>query len=103
MKNPENSTCLPGKKDATNDGVTKYALNDTLSNLHKKFVNENPEMNISMACFAKCRPKYIKGITVAARRQCLCVYHQNGVLKLKALKIKDSVDSFLANNTKGDH
>jgi hypothetical protein len=99
MKNPENSTPLPGKKDATANMKMKYALNDNITNLHRKFIEEHPTVKISRTVFARFRPEWMKLIHVAARRQCLCVYHRNGQLKLKSIKQKCSVNQFLQNNT----
>ena len=103
LKHPENSTCMPSKKDQ--DGMhapTKYALNNTITHLHRKYIAQDPEIRVSRAVFARHRPSYIKTIKYAARRQCLCSYHQNGQLKLKAMKIRTSVDVFLATNTDAD-
>ncbi|XP_072048956.1 uncharacterized protein [Amphiura filiformis] len=60
LKREDNSSCLPGKRDAQkvdDQLVQKYILSDTLANLHKKFKLENPITTISFASFAKYRPK----------------------------------------------
>lgn len=44
MERDDNSTCLPGKKDAHKDGkehIQKRILNDYIYNLHRKFLAEN--------------------------------------------------------------
>ena len=83
LANPENSTELPGKADAG-----KRSLNDTLQHLHAKFVATNPEVTISFSSFARKVPKHYKGIRETARRQCLCIKHVNGKLKMQAIRYK---------------
>jgi hypothetical protein len=56
LKKPENSTMLPGKRDALAGGIQKYTLNDTIANLFNRFTFENPEYKISRSNFAKFRP-----------------------------------------------
>ena len=102
LKNPENSSELPGKKDASSKGIKKYALNDTVSHLYRKYVEENPTVKISRATFARLRPRWMKTISVAARRQCLCMYHQNGQLLLKAVGESMSVNAFLKEKSADD-
>lgn len=99
MKRTDNSVMLPSKKDVLAGGLKRYALNDTVKNLFQKFICENPNIRMSFATFAKQRPRYIKSIKWAARRQCLCVKHQNLALKLKALKIKTSPNVFIRDHT----
>ena len=81
LKRDDNSYCLPGKND-----VRKYALSDTMQNLHKKFLLENPDSTISRATFCRMRPKEMKTIQWSQRRQCLCLIHANMALLLQAVK-----------------
>jgi hypothetical protein len=90
---------LPQKKDALSHDLQRYALNDTMKNIYHKFILEFPNIRMSFSTFAKQRPKYIKSIKWAARRQCLCVKHQNVALKLKAVKITQSPNVFIRDNT----
>ena len=101
LKKQPNSNPLPGKKDVTGKGQ-KYALNDTLANLYKKYKIENPESKISLATFCRQRPANMKTIQWADRRQCLCQYHQNGKLKLQAIKEHCSISTFLEQNSPQD-
>ena len=94
LKKPANSTTLPGKRDVTGKGQTKYTLNDTMSNLYRKYKSEHPNSKISLATFCRQRPSYMKCIQWADRRQCLCVQHQNGRLKLKAIHINTGISQF---------
>jgi hypothetical protein len=102
LKKRENSTPLPSKRDQLAKGVQKYSLNDTLKNLYQRFREENPTEKVSFSTFAKQKPNYMKTIMYANRRQCLCVKHRNGDLKLKPLKQSVSVAIFLKNNTEQD-
>ena len=95
LKRSDNSSMLPGKKDALAHGVQRYALNDTMKNLFNKFMTEFPEFRISFSTFSKQRPKWIKSIKWCARRQCLCIKHQNMALKLKAMNINMSPNLFV--------
>jgi hypothetical protein len=99
LKKPENSTCLPGKRDTSAKGQQRYSLNETMSNLYKRYKVKHPNSTISLATFCRQKPPYMKTIQWADRRQCLCVYHQNGILKLKAIKKNISVSRFLQENS----
>lgn len=100
LKRYDNSTPLPGKKDFLgNATIQKYTLNDTNANLYSKFIAENPTVKMSRATFARQRPKWIKPISWATRRQCLCARHQNATLKLKSIKQHGSPNVFLQRNT----
>lgn len=99
LKKPENSTQLPGKKDALSKGIVKYTLNETLTTLHARFMEENPEAKISKSTFCQLRPHWMKPIKWASRRQCLCLKHANGTLLLQAIHQNSSVDEFLKHHT----
>jgi hypothetical protein len=102
LKKPQNSTPLPGKRDQIGNGKQRYSLSDTMSNLHKAYRLQNPSSKISLATFCRQRPANMKTIQWADRRQCLCVHHQNGVLKLKALHKNISISRFLQENATDD-
>lgn len=103
FRRPDNSTPLPGRKDSLGRGtIQRYTLNDTIANLYSKFIEEYPEMRMSRATFARQRPKYMKPILWATRRQCLCVRHQNAALKLRILKQNRSPDVFLREHSDDD-
>lgn len=86
LKRDDNSYCLPGKKDHVR-GVQRYALGDTLRNLHGKFIREFPHMAISMATFTRARPNYIILTRYLQRRVCLCQRHANVALMAEASKV----------------
>jgi hypothetical protein len=102
LKKAPYSTPLPGKKDVTGRGQQKYALNDTMSSLYLKYKDQHPESKISLATFCRQRPQYMKTIQWADRRQCLCVQHQNGKLKLNSIHKNISITRFLQENTAQD-
>ena len=99
LKQPHVSTPLPGKSYILKNNIQKYSLNDTITNLYQLFLDENPDCKMSRATFARQRPHWMITIVQASRRQCLCLYHQNSVLKLQACKIKLSPDRYLRENT----
>lgn len=108
LKRPDNSTCLPGKRDfkkVGRDRRQQHILKDYLRNLHQKFLAENPSSNVSLSFFCKCQPAEVRTIKHAKRLSCLCLKHTNFGLKVKALlkhaPIKCTTpDDFLANYTK---
>lgn len=89
MERDDNSTCLPGKKDAYKDGKEhkqKRILNDYIYNLHRKLLAENSNTKISLTVFRRMRPKHVCVVKFSNRKTCLCQRYQNMVHKLKALK-----------------
>ena len=89
MKRPDNSTFLPGKKDAVKDGVKKvqkYTLNDYIRNLHAKFCEENPDANMYLSFFRRATPKHVALVRFGRNSTCLCQKHQNVALKQRAIK-----------------
>lgn len=89
MEREDNSTVMPGKRDtkSTGDGIQqKRILNDYLHNLYEKFRLENPSVQLSKTTFLRMRPKHILYSCFSSRKTCLCTYHQNFALKLKAMK-----------------
>ncbi len=92
----DNSRITTSKKDTiTRKGEKKQRrlLMYTLSDLHKKFAVENPDMKISYATFCACRPLWVVTPTARDRETCLCKLHENGRLiinKLAQLKVLPS-------------
>lgn len=86
----DNSRNMPGKADKVKmqDGsvAQKRVLTDYLSNLHAKFVSENPTALISLASFKRIRPAFVLPTAFISRSSCLCTKHQNAALLLKAVK-----------------
>ncbi|KAG8241924.1 hypothetical protein J6590_108299 [Homalodisca vitripennis] len=90
----KNSRMSPGKKDTlTKHKVKKQKrlLNDSLINLHKSFIEENPEhKDLSYTTFCRLRPFYVVIPNVQDRETCLCKTHVNTnyiVRKLRMLEI----------------
>ena len=85
----DNSTALPGKRDAERVKkvrIQKRCLNDYLFNLYHKLKPEQPHLNASFATFAKMRPANYVLANFVNRRSCLCTKHQNIGLKLKMFR-----------------
>lgn len=76
LERDDNSLCQPGKADAkkNNDGVKVQTrlLTDYLSNLHDKFLSENPGLKLSCATFCRLRPRHILLRSLILRSSCLC-------------------------------
>ncbi|XP_078023610.1 uncharacterized protein LOC144462832 [Epinephelus lanceolatus] len=60
-------------------------LCDTIENLHKRFLMENPSRKIFRAQFFKCRPFWISSPTLLDRETCACKIHENFEGKIKKL------------------
>lgn len=86
MKRPDNSSELPGKKDHVR-GETRFALCDSLRNLHHKFVRENPGIKVAISTFCKARRSNIRLARYAQRQICLCKDHANFALMLDAIRL----------------
>ena len=90
------SRVQPGQNDYTKlpsgEKVQTRILNDYLKNLHKKYCIEFPGKKICRALFCSLRPKNVKLAQFTNKIECLCIYHQNIALKLKALNISSTPD-----------
>lgn len=81
LEQDENSRLAPGKKDTktmNKDKRQKRFLNDTLQNLHKKFINESPYSH-----FCQFRPFWVVHLetdlwSVKARSDIECGYRSMG-------------------------
>lgn len=94
----ENSRLTAGKKQTITRGrirKQKRFLNDTLRNLHRRFLSEHPLVRISYSLFCRMRPFWVVTPTLADRETCLCKTHENLsflVEKLHSLKLLKSLD-----------
>ncbi|CAF4454979.1 unnamed protein product, partial [Didymodactylos carnosus] len=96
---------LPGKRDTIvvkNDDNTKitYQKRILLNNLRESFelfIEENKEIIISHSSFADFRPPFVVPKAALAQRICVCIYHENANLILKAIDkfVKENVCSSL--------
>lgn len=87
-----NSRICPGKRDFVRKGkmsMQKRFLNDTLKNLHKKFLKEYPNSILSYAAFCTYCPFWIHQMSVVDRETCKCIHHAN---------FEFLVESLFANN-----
>ena len=78
----------PGKKDTkTKRGIKKQKryLNDTMLNLHKKFLQENQGQSLSYQSFCRMKPFYVVTMNVSERNTCLCTLHENVRLRVQKL------------------
>ena len=96
LENDLNSTQCPGKKDTITlkkQKRVKRKLNDSLINLHKKFVTET-NFKIGYSTFCRLKPFHIVQPKISKRDTCLCTkyenfhlmlskFHQFGILELK--------------------
>ncbi len=75
--------------------MQKRFLNDTLKNLHRKFLLENPSSHLSYTLFCCMRPFWVVQPSISDRETCLCKVHENLsflVQKLHTLKLLDTTD-----------
>lgn len=63
----------------------KRFLTDTMENLHKKFLSENPNLNVSRSQFFKLRPFWIMRPRITDRETCACKIHENFTSKVQKL------------------
>ncbi|CAG4947564.1 unnamed protein product [Parnassius apollo] len=85
----ENSRMCAGKKEFVTKGKIrkqKRYLSDSLQNLHKKYLETNPQYKISYSAFCKLRPFWVRVPNVNIRETCLCKDHENMELVVVALR-----------------
>lgn len=91
LEDDANSTMCPGKKNCLTKSKTKQQkkyLNDTLLNIHNKFINLYLEHSISYTFFTRLKPLWIVAPKVSERDTCLCVIHSNmDMLATKLFKL----------------
>ena len=71
----DNSRLKAGKKSTKTSAKVKkqiYLLNDTLRNLHLKYLAEDTSRRLSYSLFCRLKPFYIRHATAADRETCLC-------------------------------
>ena len=76
----DNSSMTPGKKDSISKSkqkMQKRLLGDSLLNLHRKFVYEQPTMRVSYPFFCRQKPFWVVRPTAADRETCKCRTHEN--------------------------
>ena len=94
----DNSRLMPGKKDTKTKykkKMQKRLLSDTILNLHRKYLAENPHRRCSYSLFCSLRPFWVMHPTLEDRQTCLCKSHENFsfmVQKLHQLKILPHTD-----------
>lgn len=90
----ENSRMCAGKKEFITKGKVrkqKRYLTDSLQNLHKKYLEANPQYKISYSAFCKLRPFWVRVPNVNIRETCLCKDHENMELVVVALRKNDLI------------
>ena len=84
----DTSRMAAGKKETVTrkkKKMQKRFLNDTMANLHKKYLSENPDSRMSYTLFCALHPFWVVHPTSADRDTCRCKRHEN--LQLKADKL----------------
>lgn len=95
LEQDENSRLTSGKKETkTRKKVKKQVrfLNDSLRNLHKKFIENSNLKRLSYATFCKLRPFWILLPKVNDRQTCLCKTHANISLLITKLKTEKIIN-----------
>lgn len=90
LQREDNCRIQPGKsdskKDENGDKRQTAILIDYMSNLHAKYLSENPETKVSVASFCRMRPKNVLIASFISRNACQCIRHQNIALKVQSLR-----------------
>ena len=89
LRREDNSRMKAGKKSTKTKSKVKkqiYLLNDTLKNLHLKYLAEDKTRKMSYSLFCRFKPFYIRHATSSDRETCLCKRHEN--LQFKANKLR---------------
>ncbi|KAL3842603.1 hypothetical protein ACJMK2_020596 [Sinanodonta woodiana] len=92
MERDDNSTCLPGKKDANRGDKhqQKRILNDYIYNLHRKVLAKNSDTKLSLTTFRRMRHKHISIVKFSNRKTCLYEKIVKGIESIREEKIKFS-------------
>ena len=93
----KNQTITRGKAK-----MQKRFLNDTIKNLHHKFLLENPSIQLSYALFCFMRPFWVVHPSISDRETCLCKIHENLsfiVQKLHTLQLLGTSDLEIISNS----
>lgn len=79
LRDDNSRVCTTTKRTKTKDGVKKQIrfLNDSMKNLHAKFLGENAEYKVSYSVFCLHRPFYVLEPKVSDRDTCACKKHDN--------------------------
>ena len=64
--------------------VAKRFYTSSICRFHKEFSDRNPLIGISLSTFYKLKPREIRRLKLTKRQTCLCMYHTNARLHLKA-------------------
>lgn len=94
----DNSRLTAGKSQTITRGKIKKHkrfLNDTMKNLHRKFLLESPNNSVCYSLFCRMRPFWVVQPSIADRETCLCKVHENLcylVEKLHSLRLIGSTD-----------
>ncbi|XP_058888822.1 uncharacterized protein LOC117972307 [Acipenser ruthenus] len=92
------SRITTGKKQTITQNkrkMQKRFLTDTMKNLHRKYLLENPNTSMSYSLFCHLRPFWAVHPTISDRDTCLCKLHENlgfVVEKLHQLKLINDSD-----------
>ncbi|XP_053391572.1 uncharacterized protein LOC123539851 [Mercenaria mercenaria] len=80
------SVTLPTKKTVSNKSLNqKKVLTETIQQIHKRFLNENPDLKVSLSQFRKLRPKEVLTVKHQKFMSCLCEYCLNAQFKIDSI------------------
>ncbi|CAG9781803.1 unnamed protein product [Diatraea saccharalis] len=85
------SRATAGKKETVTKAqvkVQKRFMLDSMKNLYKAFIKENPDLRCSYFYFTRNKPFYVVSASVDGRNTCLCKIHTNFAYKANVLKKK---------------
>lgn len=100
LENDSNTRHAPGKKDTITRKkrkMQKRYLNDSMKNLHRKFVKET-ETKISYALFCRLRPFYVVHQKLDGRDTCLCKLCSNTEYMINSLHKNKIINERFAND-----
>ncbi|KAL4009294.1 hypothetical protein ACER0C_003146 [Sarotherodon galilaeus] len=75
--------------------MQKRFLMDTIENIHRRFLAENPDQMISYSLFCHLRPFWVVNPTLSERDTCMCKLHENLsflAVKLRQLKLIETAN-----------
>jgi len=81
------SVHLPLKKTVSGKTLKqKRVLTDTLTQVHKRFLQDHPKLKVSLSHFRKLRPKEVLTVNKTKFASCLCEYCLNIEFKIDVLR-----------------
>lgn len=82
--------------------MQKRFLMDTMENIHRRFLAENPDQMISYSLFCHLRPFWVVNPTLSERDTCMCKLHENLsflAVKLETANIEELIEKVCCNSS----